>query len=528
MSINNTVNYTITATDLISGKLDTIDKNTEKTKNGMGALGGVIAGAFAIGIVEKFVRGVIDAGTKVQDATTGLTTLLGDSSEAARVVKNTMEDASSSPFAFEGLLDANKALIGAGINADLARKDILNLSNAIAATGGGDDELKRMSLNMQQIKNTGKASATDIKQFASAGVNIYEVIARATGKSAAEASKMTVSYDLLAKSLEVAHDKGGIYYKGLENMSGNTSVIISSVGDKVFEFYNTMFEVLEPVLNSVLLFVGDLISGAIRIIKWFKEGGTAVTIIKNALKILIPVIGGYITVIKLQAMYTKAAAVSQAILNAVMDANPIGLVVAAIAALVAIVYVIIEAWDEWGAALSIILGPLGLVVSAVMSIYRHWDSITKAFKEDGIIAGFKRLGVVIFDAVLYPMQKVSEIIGKWTGAKWINEMSANIKAYRKSLDLITPEETAKEDAKLEGKKDKKGEKAKPDPTDKLAKSNVDKVSGTKLTTINISIGSLIKEMSFKTTNLKESSDEIRSAVVNALTNALADSQIIVK
>lgn len=37
------------------------------------------------------------------------------------------------------------------------REDAMNLANAIAATGGGNDELARMATNMQQIKTVGKS-----------------------------------------------------------------------------------------------------------------------------------------------------------------------------------------------------------------------------------------------------------------------------------------------------------------------------------------------------------------------------------
>lgn len=46
-----------------------------------------------------------------------------------------------------------------------------------------------MAQNLQQIKNAGKATAADIKQFAYAGIDVYGILADYTGKSTAEVQK---------------------------------------------------------------------------------------------------------------------------------------------------------------------------------------------------------------------------------------------------------------------------------------------------------------------------------------------------
>lgn len=212
----------------------------------LGAAMGVTFGVAGIGI---FINKVVQAGSVVENATIGLTTLLKDQAEAAQVIKNTMDDATKTPFSFEGLLAANKALISADVNAKQARTDVLNLANAIAATGGGNDELQRMVVNLQQIKNTGVATALDIKQFAYAGVNVYKVL-EAAGIKTGEGIKIT--YEQLTKALDKAHQQGGIYFNGLENMAGATSVKISNVGDSLFQMFNDIFVEVKPMVDEVL------------------------------------------------------------------------------------------------------------------------------------------------------------------------------------------------------------------------------------------------------------------------------------
>jgi hypothetical protein len=131
---------------------------------------------------------------------------------------------------------------------------------------------------------------------------------------------------------------------------------------------------------------------------------------------------------------TKAWAVVQKILNVVMSLNPVGLIIIGIAALIAIIIVAIKYYDKFGAALLVILGPIGMIVSAFKKIYDRWDEIKTAFSTEGIIAGFKKLGQVIFDGILYPIQQLYEILGKIPGklGKSYREDASRIKKFREN------------------------------------------------------------------------------------------------
>jgi len=136
------------------------------------------------------------------------------------------------------------------------------------------------------------------------------------------------------------------------------------------------------------------------------------------------------------SVVTKIAAASQWLLNAAMTANPIGLIIAGIVALIAVVYTIVKYYDQWGAAASMLLGPLGAIIAVVMGIQKHWDSIVQVFKEDGILAGIKRIGLVIFDSMLAPIQQFIGLIAKIPG---VGDMVAPAMKYiegiRANLDL---------------------------------------------------------------------------------------------
>lgn len=273
--MTNLVEYVLNMRGNLPAGLDNANSSAKRLNNTMDSvkgsvmsLGAAMGVTFGVAGIGMFISKVVQAGSVVENATIGLTTLLKDQVEAAQVIKNTMEDATKTPFSFEGLLAANKALISADVSAKQARTDVLNLANAIAATGGGNDELQRMVVNLQQIKNTGVATALDIKQFAYAGVNVYKVL-EAAGVKTGEGIKIT--YEQLTKALDKAHQQGGIYFNGLENMAQSTSVKISNIGDALFQTFNDIFVEVKPLIDEVLNGVLDGISAIKNNIKPIKD-----------------------------------------------------------------------------------------------------------------------------------------------------------------------------------------------------------------------------------------------------------------
>jgi len=136
----------------------------------------------------------------------------------------------------------------------------------------------------------------------------------------------------------------------------------------------------------------------------------------------------------LQVASTSAVTSAQWAWNAAMAANPIGLIIIAVGVLIGLVALIISKWDSWGAALSIFLGPLGLVISLIQSFRRNWDMVVAAFQTGGILGGIKAIGRVLLDAILMPVQQLLELLSKipglgdlaGAGAKKILEIRQNL------------------------------------------------------------------------------------------------------
>lgn len=216
-------------------------------------LGGfaVQAGSAIIGAVGSGVSAMITKSMEKEQAITGLTTFLGKQG-ATDAYKNIRKDADVTPFDTASLLEVNRSLISAGANAKDARKDTMNLANAVSAVGGGNDVLSRMAANMQQIKTVGKATAMDIRQFGIAGINIYAMLAKSTGKTIEQVKEMDISYDDLSKTLAMANSKGGIYEGAMAAQSQTMAGKWSTVKDKLGNAASDIGDAFSPVFNKLL------------------------------------------------------------------------------------------------------------------------------------------------------------------------------------------------------------------------------------------------------------------------------------
>ena len=495
------------------------------------SLGAALGVTFGIAGVVAFGRSMLDAGMKVENASTGLTTLLKDGAEAQEVIANTMRDAMETPFSFESLLSANKAIISAGVDSEKARVDVLNLANAIAATGGGNDELNRMVVNLQQIKNAGKATAMDIRQFAYAGVNIYKVLSDATGQPIAKIREMGVSYDMLTLALKKAHDEGGIYYNGLENMQKNTSVQISNLGDGIFQLSVKIFNDLKPSIDSAISSLQGLIKSLSEGWDWVMRNGDAIKALATGAAVSFGLYKGYLlttmaiqsvqTVItygQIAAMYvlgtaydtasiaTKLLAAAQYALNAVMMANPIGLIVVGIGALVAgIVY----AYNHFEKFRGI--------------VWATWE-VLKEFGRT-VASIFIGVGKAIVGAITFNPSMVAE--GAAQTIEAVRGAGERIgRAAQEGYEAgIADFQKGKASIKAPTNVSPKGGKGSGANAPTLP-SETKGAKGQKAVTINIKIQDLVKELSINTVNMKEGAGKLREIIAETLMSATNDAQLI--
>lgn len=250
-------------------------------------------GTKAVGLAKGFVEMGISYNAEIEKYTTGFTNMLGSAQAAQEAMQAIQEDAARTPFDVASLTQANQLLISAGENAAYSRKVINALGDAVSATGGGNAELSRMAANLQQIANVGKAATIDIKQFAYAGINIYQILADYTGKSVQEVQNMTISYDLLSQALIAASEEGGRYYNAMDTQSQTMNGRVSTLKDNVSQLAGLMTGDLTSGIGVVIGHLNDMVVAAQEAYKedGWKGLGNAILELDNPISAIIKKFG---------------------------------------------------------------------------------------------------------------------------------------------------------------------------------------------------------------------------------------------
>jgi len=255
---------------------------------------------------------------------------------------------------------------------------------------------------------------------------------------------------------------------------------------------------------------------------------------------------------KLQAFWTstlsvlsKGAAIATGImtaaqwaLNVAMDANPIGAIIALIVILIAVVTTVSKKYDEWGAALSLVLGPMGQIIRMIQSFADHWDSIVEAFKTGGFVSGIKRIGIVLIDTLLKPAQQLAELLdGLFGGDTIFGKFAKQNQDVREKLNLVTEGErkarTTKESIiqtpEIPGVSTIKtaeafGVNANTVNSEATKSTQAVATGGSKQTTINIQLGKLLETVNINGKDFKENAKELEAQVTDALLRVLGSAQ----
>lgn len=191
----------------------------------------LIAAAAGVAATAFLGKKAIEEAAAYEQQVIALTTLLGSEKKAQEQINIIRKDALKTPFEVSGLITGNQLLISAGVEAKQAEKDILNLGDALSANGKGAVELDRVLVNLQQIKNVGKANAMDMKQFAFNGINMFKLLSESTGKSIAELEEMDVTYEMISEALAKASAEGGKYHDANIRQSQSLNGIKSNYKD---------------------------------------------------------------------------------------------------------------------------------------------------------------------------------------------------------------------------------------------------------------------------------------------------------
>lgn len=332
----------------------------------------------------------------------------------------------------KGMGDAEKA---AALTDIFGKRTVTGVTLLLAE---GAEGLKKYS---KELQNAGGTAANVAAAMRGSLANRIEVL-----KSALT--------ELGFKFVDAFSAKGG---KAIENL---TATIANFDPAPIIDFLTTAFTVISKIVGVLWKMRIIIISLAIA---WgvYKVAVIAAVVISNIM--------GMVQVVQALMSAQQGMNVVQAIFNVLLTANPVGVIIVALAALIAIVILCVKHWDDITAAMArcwdwvkknqeavlgiiaVFTGPFGFIISIVREFWNEWDRITQAFTNGGIIAGLKQIGATISSALLAPLQGVFALLGKIPGVgKHFENFATNIESFRNQIKGIDDSTANVSTSKMDG------------------------------------------------------------------------------
>lgn len=287
-----------------------------RINNAIGPLGSAIAGAFgAIGVssISQFTIGAAMAREKINSVTTSIT----GSKQATKELGETIKSATAGGVVgFNNTAQAlNQVAIKFHMNTSqmkAAAPAIANIGNLSVAMGHSQEQAANMMAHAYDGLN---GNFKTLRQ--NLGVTKDQLMQAGWSGAADDVDGYT---DALNRVLEQS-PKLQEYYNSTEGRITRAKMTIQAVGREIGE-------TLLPIISKVLQAFLDFNKKNPEITKAFLYLGLAIMGLSSISMVILPIVE--------LARVLKIASAAQWLLNAAMDANPIGIIIIAITALIAI------------------------------------------------------------------------------------------------------------------------------------------------------------------------------------------------
>lgn len=237
---------------------------------------------------------------------------------------------------------------------DIGKDEIMQNVRAIGDIAMGDvNKFNSLTLAFSQMSSTGKLMGQDLLQMINAGFNPLVQMSKTTGKSVAQLkddmSKGIITAQMVKQAFYDASGAGGQFNGMIERMSNETGGLWKGALSKIElwmnRFYNWIEPVLKPALQQFNKFLDDPIGTIGRLTDKFT---TDFPIISGLVIGVTAALAAYKVVTGVITIATGVWTAAQWLLNAALTANPIGLIVAGVVALIALIAFLIIKIDGWG------------------------------------------------------------------------------------------------------------------------------------------------------------------------------------
>lgn len=307
--------------------------------------------------LSNVVKSGVDYNATMQSYLTNFKVMLGSEEQAAAKLAEIRKMAASTPFSLDDLTDGTQTLLQFGIAVDDTTGVLQQLGDISL---GNADKLQTLVRAYGKMSSAQKVTLENVTMMIDAGFNPLNQICNATGESMADLYKRIsdgkVSFAELESAVASATSQGGQFYNGMleasQTFSGRMSTLKDNVSALTGELTSGLFEALGELVVKVneaaVSFLDDeekmsqLKDTLGNLASVVTAAGTAFVAYKGYLALTTAATIAHTTYTAAMTAAHKAAATGATglklalpALNAVINANPVGLLVSALAALAA-------------------------------------------------------------------------------------------------------------------------------------------------------------------------------------------------
>lgn len=307
--------------------------------------------------LAEVVKSGVDYNATMESYLTNFKVMLGSEEAAATKLSEIRKMAASTPFSLDDLTSGTQTLLQFGIAADdttgvLQRLGDISLGNA--------EKLQTLTRAYGKMSSAQKVTLENVNMMIDAGFNPLNQICDATGESMSDLYKRIsdgkVSFSELEAAVEAATSQGGQFYNGMleasQTFSGRMSTLKDNVSALTGELTSGLFAALGELVVKLNEVVVSFLDSDEKMAQLKETIGIATAVVAAAGTAFLTYKGYVAAATAIEVIHTAATtamtaahqaaeagatglAVAQAGLNAVLKANPIGLVVSLLAALAA-------------------------------------------------------------------------------------------------------------------------------------------------------------------------------------------------
>ncbi len=411
--------------DQANKQLGGLDASVKKVQGLTTAFAGVAVAAKGFGIAGGFINSATDAASNLEETLSKTNVLFGDSAE--EVVKFASTAAKNFGQSKQQALDASATFATFGKAAGLAGKDLVGFSTDFVGLASDLASFNNTSPE-QAINAIGSALRGESEPLRAYGVLLND----ATLKNAAlELGLISTTKNALTPQQKVLAAQKVIYEQTTaaqgdfartsDGLANSQRILEAEQADLNTNLGKTFLPVMKLVNDAMRTAVNVFTSLPGPVQQIIVVVGLAIAILGPFL-LLINAIKGAMVALELATLAksaaTKIATAAQWLFNAAMSANPIGLVIIAIAALIAIIVLLVKNWDTVTEVVGKVWNAIKDFASKAWEKLKEFGSRVSGFV-DSIKDAFRALPGAMLDV------GINIVKGLWNGiqnmASWLKD-----------------------------------------------------------------------------------------------------------